>query len=212
MIARAGIMALFAAVLLLPGRLFAVPPPVQQLTADCAAPVYASDQLVCEDPELRMLDARMAELLYPAPGELPEASVEGEQAEWFRQSRMCAFEPNHRECLVRAYCARLKQLTSASHAGAIDWSVCPDSADPQKKPGKSILPIALSAAPNPLLVQAEHLRPALSVHRNSETLLVSAIDFILVPAGVGVVVDGRAVRLQLLQDRQQVVLDDLLVC
>lgn len=35
----------------------AVPPPIAQRSADCAHPVYASDQLVCTDPELRAIDA-----------------------------------------------------------------------------------------------------------------------------------------------------------
>jgi hypothetical protein len=34
----------------------AVPPPTTQIASDCVAPTYASDMLVCEDPELRGLD------------------------------------------------------------------------------------------------------------------------------------------------------------
>jgi hypothetical protein len=44
-------MSLLLAMLLAPG-VAAVPPPVEQVTADCKAPVYASDHLVCSDPAL----------------------------------------------------------------------------------------------------------------------------------------------------------------
>lgn len=58
------------------GRAQTVPPPGGQVSADCAAPVYATDQLVCADPGLRALDAqmlrlwRMAEARHPRDGAL----------------------------------------------------------------------------------------------------------------------------------------------
>ena len=39
-----------------------VAPPAEQFTADCAAPTYATDMLVCDDPGLRALDAELARL------------------------------------------------------------------------------------------------------------------------------------------------------
>jgi hypothetical protein len=39
----------------------AVPPPPEQVAANCDAPTYASDMLVCFDADLRVLDARMRE-------------------------------------------------------------------------------------------------------------------------------------------------------
>ena len=93
--------------------LFAVPPPTPQLTADCLAPVYASDQLLCEDPQLRALDAQMVELLQAFAIEEPASPVLNGQQEWFQQSRKCAFESAHRECLLQAYCVRLQELSAA---------------------------------------------------------------------------------------------------
>lgn len=38
----------------------AVPPPVEQQTADCARPVYAIDQLICADSALRTEEDQLA--------------------------------------------------------------------------------------------------------------------------------------------------------
>ena len=40
-----------------------VPPPVEQSSADCVRPVYASDHLVCGDEDLRRLDVRLSALV-----------------------------------------------------------------------------------------------------------------------------------------------------
>ena len=70
-----------------------VPPPVEQRTADCAARVYASDVLVCDDPDLWQADRRLAGLLLTAA----QAGVEehGPLLEpataWFRRRSLCAF-------------------------------------------------------------------------------------------------------------------------
>lgn len=87
----------------------AVPPPVQQRTADCSAPVYASDQLVCSDPALRALDARLASALAISPAPAAAGWVEGDN-EWFRRRSLCAFQQAHRECLSEAYTDRLEVL------------------------------------------------------------------------------------------------------
>ena len=75
-------------------------PPVEQQTANCARPTFATDMLVCDDPELRALDERLR-TIPPRPAaasELLEA-----RADWFRRSRRCAFQADHRGCAVAAY-------------------------------------------------------------------------------------------------------------
>ncbi|AYJ84988.1 hypothetical protein D3Y57_02745 (plasmid) [Sphingomonas paeninsulae] len=92
-----------------------VPPPAIQWTADCARPTYATDMLVCGDPELRSMDQNLARMLENRGGDETLAPwIEG-QADWFRRSRMCAFQADHRECLTAAYSERalvLSLLTS----------------------------------------------------------------------------------------------------
>lgn len=85
---------------------YALPPPPVQVTADCAAPTYASDMLVCEDAELRALDDRLAGLT--------DAGVD--DAAWFRHSRRCAFEADQRACLTLAYCLRIALLDSGAES------------------------------------------------------------------------------------------------
>lgn len=88
----------------------AVPPPPVQVTASCEARTYASDQLVCEDSELRKLDTLLAGLI---AGRSVRGGVSsgGESDEaWFRRSRTCAFERDHRACLLAAYCDRIALL------------------------------------------------------------------------------------------------------
>jgi uncharacterized protein len=41
----------------------AIPPPLEQVAADCVAPTYATDQLVCADAELKEMDRVMRERL-----------------------------------------------------------------------------------------------------------------------------------------------------
>ena len=93
----------------------AVPPPIAQRNADCAHPVYASYQLVCADPELRAIDARLAEAMTLR---VPPAGQWIEDAEtWFRRSRRCAMKEDHRDCLVGAYRERLALETVRANAG-----------------------------------------------------------------------------------------------
>ncbi len=89
------------------GSANAVPPPAFQLTADCNAPVYASDSLVCEDPDLQILDALLASSIAERGNTDSAPEEQGDDEDWFRRSRLCAFEPDHRDCLVSAYCLRL---------------------------------------------------------------------------------------------------------
>jgi hypothetical protein len=85
-----------------------VPPPLPQQVADCRSPVYASDMLVCADPDLRRLDADLTTLLAEAPH--PAGPWMEPQDAWFRRSRMCAFRPDHAGCLSAAYMERIGVL------------------------------------------------------------------------------------------------------
>ena len=84
----------------------AVPPPVEQASADCANPVYASDQLVCSDSALRAQDQQLAALIASAPLVVTSRLIESDAA-WFSRSRRCAFAADHRACLVAAYQERI---------------------------------------------------------------------------------------------------------
>ena len=89
----------------------AVPPPPVQVTANCDAPTYASDFLVCKDADLMQLDGLLARVI----GQRNEGSSElvGRESDqdWLRRSRLCAFEADHRGCLRAAYCARIALLS-----------------------------------------------------------------------------------------------------
>jgi uncharacterized protein len=90
----------------------AVPPPPGQDAANCDAPTYASDVLVCGDPQLRALDARMLDAwssLDLASALAPNAWVE-EQREWFKRRSLCAFSERHADCLRGAYVERIAVL------------------------------------------------------------------------------------------------------
>jgi len=91
----------------------AVPPPPVQVTANCDAPSYASDFLVCEDAGLRELDSLLArQIAQRNKTAAGSASHESDQ-DWFRLSRLCAFESDHRGCLLAAYCARITSIDRA---------------------------------------------------------------------------------------------------
>lgn len=91
---------------------FAVPPPVEQLTADCNRPVYASDQLVCDDGVLRSLDAQLASQVRDKPhlGTLDGTTYYETQSVWFKRRSLCAMKPGHRQCLLAAYAERIRIL------------------------------------------------------------------------------------------------------
>lgn len=99
-----------------------VPPPIVQIRADCARPQYASDTLVCGDPELAALDAEVAGLAATAPARAAAAIWE-DQAEWFRRRSLCAFNANHRDCLIAAYVDRRSVLIAAT-APATEKLIC----------------------------------------------------------------------------------------
>lgn len=101
-----------------------VPPPVEQNTADCAMPTYASDQLVCSDDRLRELDKRLKLLL--AQG-LPQklAFIQESDEQWFKRRSRCAFEDEHQRCLGEAYADRLAIIqTDLSDIGSSKHAKC----------------------------------------------------------------------------------------
>jgi uncharacterized protein YecT (DUF1311 family) len=90
----------------------AVPPPPDQVQANCEAPTYASDMLVCADSFLRALDSRMSEAWDAvdfASVAAPGAWVEAQNA-WFRRRSLCAFSERHADCLQAAYVERIAVL------------------------------------------------------------------------------------------------------
>lgn len=94
------------------GLVAATPPPLEQIAADCAAPTYASDMLVCGDPFLRSLDARIREAWAAVDVAAVVASggwVEA-QAAWFKRRSLCALIDKHTECLQAAYVERIAVL------------------------------------------------------------------------------------------------------
>jgi uncharacterized protein len=109
-----------AAVLMLTVQQSAVPPPVEQFTADCAAPVYASERLICSDSELLGTEAQIADLWRAAqPNWSPGPWLEQQEA-WFRRRALCAFQTEHRACLQGANAERVRVLAAASRRpGAI---------------------------------------------------------------------------------------------
>lgn len=91
----------------------AVPPPAEQIAADCTAPVYASDRLVCVDPELRGIDEASAEMVARVGPLDPTAdSLIEDHAAWFRRRSRCAFQRDHRACLAAAYRDRALVLSA----------------------------------------------------------------------------------------------------
>jgi uncharacterized protein len=100
----------------------AIPPPPEQLAADCVQPTYASDQLVCTTPELLTLDLRMSALLDRVDLEAvirTDPSFEP-QPDWLRRRSLCAFAAAHAECLRAMYEARIAELEGLAPACASD--------------------------------------------------------------------------------------------
>lgn len=87
----------------------AIPPPPEQATADCTNPTYASDVLVCADPQLLALDRQVADALKRIGSSAlatPVSLLETQDA-WFRRRSRCAFSGQHADCLKAAYSERI---------------------------------------------------------------------------------------------------------
>ena len=106
-----GSLAIAAALVASCGDPAAVAPPTDRTSADCAAPTYATDMLVCDDPELLALDAELARLWAEADPGGDTVAAEA-QAAWFRERSLCAFEDDHRGCAEAAYRDRIAALRS----------------------------------------------------------------------------------------------------
>ncbi len=109
---------MYMALVLMPGVPVAsqpapVPPPLPQMRADCIRPQYASDALVCGDPELVAADAEVAALAATTPT-VADGAIWEDQAAWIRRRSLCAFGPDHRGCLVAAYVDRRSVLSAAT--------------------------------------------------------------------------------------------------
>jgi uncharacterized protein YecT (DUF1311 family) len=110
----------------------AVPPPPDQVVADCTHPTYASDVMVCGDPELLGLNRQVADALNrirPATTVATPASLLEAQDAWFRRRSRCAFSAQHADCLKAAYSERIIVLqvlgqTSRTLAQAGTFAKC----------------------------------------------------------------------------------------
>ena len=96
----------------------AVPPPLEQVTANCAAPVYASDQLICSDPELRDAEVHIGELWRTAGPNASSGPWLEPQDAWFRRRALCAFQTQHRACLLSANAERITVLSTPTQIPA----------------------------------------------------------------------------------------------
>jgi uncharacterized protein len=97
----------------------AIAAPIEQSTADCTIPTYATDRLVCSNAELSALDQTLARMLTDLPSQARGADNPWleEQQNWFKRRSLCAFEESHLECARRAYRTREAEMDAlASHA------------------------------------------------------------------------------------------------
>ncbi len=105
----------------------AIPPPPYQRTADCTAPTYATDALVCGDTTLLETDWQLVRLYDAAEttGLRIEGALTESSTEWLRRRSRCAFSPNHRACVVAAYRERMSvvQALLAARAGTAPLTV-----------------------------------------------------------------------------------------
>lgn len=93
-----------------------VPPPVEQVAANCEKPSYATDVLVCSNAELRALDARMRQAYLAVAQNLDAVKSPYFEAQplWLRRRSMCAFQEQHTACVKAAYAERLSILDAVA--------------------------------------------------------------------------------------------------
>lgn len=84
----------------------AVPPPVEQTTADCERPVYASDQFICADRELFRQERDLAIRWRRVEAAMPRSDWIEDQLAWFKRRALCAFQADHGACLREANAER----------------------------------------------------------------------------------------------------------
>jgi hypothetical protein len=105
----------------------AIPPPPEQRTADCTAPTYATDALVCGDATLLETDRELVRLYDAAAttGVRIEGALAESSTDWLRRRSRCAFSPDHRACVVAAYRERMSvvQALLATRAGSAPLTV-----------------------------------------------------------------------------------------
>lgn len=109
-----------------------IAPPSTQESADCARPTYATDQLVCADPELKALDQALADLLkkVAAQSNLVKQPWLEDQEAWVRRRSLCAFSDDHRGCVRDAYLTRIAELR-ARFDSRVGWTTVHCAALPQ---------------------------------------------------------------------------------
>lgn len=102
-----------------------IPPPIEQVTADCNRPVFATDQLVCSDPPLRQLDNRLAAALRTF--DAPAGRWLEPQTQWLLRRSRCAFQADHRQCVELAYAERLAVVRPLSPHAITASADCNDA-------------------------------------------------------------------------------------
>jgi uncharacterized protein len=108
-----------------------LPPPARQLSAVCNSPTYASDQLICNDPNLLAVDHQMLASLRAA-GRMaiePTSPFVEAQEDWVRRRSLCALRSDHAICLEHAYDERVEVLRglSGDSVGPSVEFYCPSS-------------------------------------------------------------------------------------
>ena len=96
----------------------AAPPPIEQTTADCANPVYATDQYICADAVLSGQEREIADLWRAAKADFPQSPWFETQTAWFKRRAMCAFQTDQGACVRGANDERRRVLTALSFPNA----------------------------------------------------------------------------------------------
>lgn len=91
-----------------------VPPPTEQITANCARPTYATEHLICETPVLLEAEYHLAELLRRADGLYVPGTWFERQEDWFRRRAMCASREDHSTCVDIANSDRMAILEAVT--------------------------------------------------------------------------------------------------
>lgn len=90
----------------------ATPPPIEQTTADCINPVYATDHYICADAALSGQEREIADLWRAAKADFPQSPWFETQTAWFKRRAMCAFQTDQGACVRGANEERRSVLTA----------------------------------------------------------------------------------------------------